>query len=213
MSSTSRRLLSRFAIAGVTSSLLVGTVATSAQAATAPHLVRSQAKAALPTSASLPGHVKRVGAVALSDITYATPCTTVPKKVTLPGGAAAIAGYKNTASVISPKYLEWGISIVVFPSASKATAAVARLNKAEKVCPGTKQTDEGGVVTLTTRTLSKKDKVSAWSGYSTIDHVSLTSTTDTATLRGYTTYVARGNVLVYLAAYFTSGVNTRAARS
>jgi hypothetical protein len=197
--SVARHTVSRLAVTGVAASLLVGGAATQASAAAAyPHVTLAKAKTALPTSKSLPGGVKLVGKVRSAGRTYGEPCTTKPKKVPLAGGSVVIADYGNSASPVSPKYQQYEVSVVVFATAAQAKAGLAKLNAAEKVCPKTGTVTESGIPVQVTRTVSVKATSKAWTGHRTIDHVVASSGSTSVALRGYETYLTRGNMIVVI---------------
>jgi hypothetical protein len=196
--SAARRTVSRLAASGVAAALLVGGVAAQAEAAGYPHVTLAKAKAALPPSTSLPGNVKREGSVTTAPRSYAVICTTKAKKVVLTGGSIAIADYKSAAPPNSDAYQEYEISVVAFETTAQAQAAVAKLNAVEKACPKTGQVDEGGVPVAVTRTLSTKASSKAWTGRRSLDHLVASGGSVDVALRGYETYLARGNVLTVI---------------
>jgi hypothetical protein len=198
MSVVPRRALARVTVSGAAAALLVGGLATGAQAATYPHLTLAKAKTALPTSKSLPGGVKLVGKVRTAGRTYGDLCPTVEKHIPLPGGSVVIADYSNGLSITSPNYLAYEVSVVVFASSSQAKSGVAALTKAEKACPKTADRTVKGVPEHISRTLLTKATSKAWTGYRTIDHISATSGATTVAVRGYETYLVRGNALVVI---------------
>ncbi len=195
MSVAPRRVLRRLAVTGAAASVLVSGFAAEAQAASYPHISLAKAKAALPTSKSLPGHVKLEGKVRTANRTYGDICTTKPTKILMPGGSVVIADYSNGKTLASPDYLSYEVAVAVFATSAQATAAGAKLTKAEKVCPKS-ATDADGVVIK--RTLSMKATSKAWTGYRTIDHVTATIGSTTVKIRGFETYLVRGNALVLI---------------
>jgi hypothetical protein len=187
----------RAAASGVAAAVLVGGAATGAQAAASyPHVTLAKAKLALPTSKSLPGGVTLVGKVHSAGKTFAAPCVTKPANVPLAGGSVVIADYGNHTDILSPKYLSYEVSTVVFATATQAEAAAAKVAKADKGCPKTAKRTVEGVPETISRTLLTKATSKAWTGYRTIDHITVTNGTTTFAIRGYETFLTRGNVLV-----------------
>src|ERR1700712_1094449 len=191
-----RRVLTHLTVSGATAALLVGGLATGAQAASYPHVTLAKAKTALPTSKSLPGGVKLVGKVRTAGLTYGDLCPTASKHIPLPGGSVAIADYGNGAKINAPKYLSYPVSVVAFGTSSEAAAGAAKLAKGEKACPKVADRTIGGVPAHITRTLLTKAASKAWTGYRTIDHLSVTVGTTTLKVRDYLTFLGRGNVVV-----------------
>jgi hypothetical protein len=189
----------RVAASGVAAAVLVGGTAANAQAAASyPTVTLAKAKLALPTSKSLPGGVKLVGKVRSAGKTFAAPCVTKPANVPLAGGSVVIADYDNHTDILSPKYLSYEVSTVVFGTAAEAKAGAAKLTKAEKVCPKTASRKVEGVPETISRTLLTKATSKAWTGYRTIDHITVTNGTTSIAIRGYETFLTRGNVIVVI---------------
>jgi hypothetical protein len=198
MSFASPSNVRRLAASGVAAAVLVGGTATGAQAASYPHVTLGKAKLALPTAKSLPGGVKLIGKVRSAGKTFAAPCVTKPADVPLAGGSVVIADYDNRTDILSPKYLSYEVSTVVFATAAQAKAGAAKVTKADKVCPKTATRMVNGVPETISRTLLTKATSKAWTGYRTIDHISVTDGTSTIGIRGYETFLTRGNVLVII---------------
>lgn len=196
--SLATRNVSRLAASGLAASVLVGSLAGTASAATYPHITLAKAKSALPPSKSLPGGVKLEGSVKTAGKTFGVVCTTKPVKVPLAGGSVAIADYSNGADILSSKYLAYEVSVVVFGTPAQATAGAAKLTKAEKACPKTSTSDAEGVPETITRTLLTKAASKAWTGYRSIDHITVAANGVSLGIRGYETYLTRGNVLVVI---------------
>jgi hypothetical protein len=75
---------------------------------------------------------------------------------------------------------------------------VAKLNAVEKACPKTGNVTEGGIPVAVTRTLSTKAASKAWTGRRSLDHLVATGSAGQLELRGYETYLTRGNVLTVI---------------
>src|SRR4051794_18289298 len=118
--SAPRRYAVRLATTAVAGSLLVGGIATTAQAATTPTI--AQAKATLPASKLVPGSVKLAAPVVAATKAKAIPCLTKPKTILLTGHTVGATYLGKEKSTLSPKYIQWGVTVTFFPSAAKAAA-------------------------------------------------------------------------------------------
>ncbi|BEP13068.1 hypothetical protein acdb102_13790 [Acidothermaceae bacterium B102] len=197
---TVRRTYARLATTSVAASLLMGTmgaVATSAQAATYPTITLAQAKTAIPAAKLLPASVKLTAPVALHKTVNAIPCLTVPKQVVLKGATGTGGDYVGkVTSPVSPKYIEFALTIAVFATPAKANAAAAGLLKIEKACPKTKTTMVKGATETWSRSLGTKYAVGAFKGYRSVEHLTVTEGAQTLHVRAYEIYLVRGNVLL-----------------
>jgi hypothetical protein len=199
VSSTRRRTLRRLATSGVAASLLIGAAATSAEAATYPTITTTTAKTAIPAAKLVPGSVHLLVPIEAAAKTYTIACLAVQTKLALPGGEGINAVYvSKTTSALDPSYIQWNVSIAVFPSPAKAAAAQAKLVKAEKACPKKKNTKFDGIPATVTRTLATSYKVGSFSGYRSIEHVSAAAGSQSVDLRAYETNLVRGNVIVFV---------------
>jgi hypothetical protein len=176
----------------------MGALASSAQAASYPHITAAQAKSALPSSTLLPGGVKRIGAVRSAAKSYAELCAGKPTKVTLPGGAINVVDYGTSVQADSPKYLQYEIGVVTFATTAQAKAGAAKMAKVDKACPKVVKKTDSGVPEVITRTLFTKAVSKSWTGYRTIDHVTATAGSVTIGARAYETFFLRGNVVVLI---------------
>lgn len=187
------RTLSRLVASGAAATLLVAGLATSASATTYHHLTLAQAKAALPSSTSLPGHVKRDRPVSTYGYLHISPCETKPKQLTLVG-QGTLVHYTNGAKYDSGKLLEYQIAILAYSSPKTAAVSLEQLYKADTVCP--KRSVSGGEVV--TRTLLAKTSYKSFSGYRVVDHDDFSVGKSTIGFRDLRTVLVRGNALVIL---------------
>ena len=185
------------ATTGVAASLLVGSLAGSAQAAT-PTVTVAQAKTTVPAAKLLPGSLKLAAPVRTATKAVAIPCLTKPKSITIKGSSVEADYVGKEKSVLSPKYLEWGVTVIVLPSAAKAAAAAATLSAAEKSCPKTSTKTVKGTTETWTRSLGTKYTVGSFKGYRSIEHLTATDGTTKADVRAFETYLVRGNVILSL---------------
>jgi hypothetical protein len=197
MSAPRHRIVRSLATTTVAASLLVGAVATSAQAATYPTLTKAQAKKLLPASKLLPGKVKLTEPLLTSTKNTVTICLTKPKHVPLAAGTTVSGTYatKQTDPFVAG-FLSWEVTVTVFPTPGKATAALAGLNKAEKTCPKSTTQQVKGVTETLSRVLGTKYAVGAFKGYRAVEHIALTDGTNSADVRDFTTFLVRGNSLL-----------------
>lgn len=178
--------------------LLVSAVATSAQAGTAPTVTAAQAKKTVPPARLIPGSVTLTTPVLIRSKALAIPCVTKPKVVTLQGASVEGNYLGKEKSVVSPKYLQWAVTVITFPSAAKATAAAKTLLAVQKTCPRTSTQTVKGTTETFTRSLGTKYTVGAFSGYRSVEHLSVTDGTVAANLRAFETFLVRGNVMLSL---------------
>ena len=170
MSTQHRRSARRLAGTTVAASLLVATVAASAQAAT-PTITVTQAKTTVPAAKLMPGSLKLVVPVHTTKSAIAAPCLTKPKVITLKANTASGVYLGKETSIFSPKYLQWDVTVVVFPSAAKAAAAAATLTAAEKVCPKTSTRTVKDTTETWTRSLGTKYTVGSFKGFRSVEHL------------------------------------------
>jgi hypothetical protein len=196
MSAPRRYALRSLAASTVAASLLVGGLATSAQAATTPSI--AQAKATLPASKLVPGSVKIAGPVQATTKAISIPCLTKPKTYTLDGHTVGASYLGKEKSTLSPKYLQWGVTVIFFSSAAKANAAAATLNAAEKACPKTSTRTVKGANETWARSLGAKSTVGGFKGYRTVENLTVSQGTFNAYVRAYETYLVRGKVMLQL---------------
>jgi hypothetical protein len=197
MSAPRRRGARSLATTTVAASLLVGAVATSAQAASYPTITKGQAKKLLPASKVLPGKVKLVAPLFTSTKNSVTICLPNVKHVPLPSGTTVSGTYatKQTDPFMAG-YVSWEVTVTVFPTAPKATAALAKLDAAEKTCPKSSAHEVKGVTETLSRSLGTKYAVGAFKGYRAVEHVNLSDGTHSADVRDFTTFLVRGNTLL-----------------
>ena len=196
MSAPRRYALRSLAASTVAASLLVGGLATSAQAATTPSI--AQAKATLPASKLVPGSVKLAAPVQATSKALSIPCLTKPKTYTFTGHTVGASYLGKEKSTLSPKYLQWGVTVIFFPSAAKAKPLRPTLNKAEKACPKSSIRTVKGATEKWTRSLGAKSTVGSFKGYRTVEHLAVTEGTFAANVRAYETYLVHGNVMLQL---------------
>ena len=192
MTAGARRSLALLTTAGTTAGLLLGGV-TGASAATTTfnHLSTNTVLTALPSSASLPKGVKLAGKIAITPAASATPCGTATPKVALAGASEVAAVYsdgKPTAANVSV----WTVEAAVFTTNAKAEAAAVMLAAAETKCKA-KVSEEGITLTRTVAAPDTSEK-GLWKGFRTVSH--LTDAKAKASLRVWTTWFFRGNVLI-----------------
>jgi hypothetical protein len=194
--SAPRRYALRLATTAVAGSVLVGGLATTAQAATTPTV--AQAKATLPAAKLVPGSVKLAGKVVVATKANAIPCLTKPKAVTIVGHTVGASYIGKEQSPLSPKYIQWGVTVMFFPSAAKAAAAAASLTAAEKTCPKTSTKLIKGTTETWTRSLGTKYTVGTFKGYRSVEHLKATDGITTTNVRAFETYLVRGKVMLQL---------------
>ena len=197
MSAPRRRAVRSLATTTVAASLLVGSVAASAQAATT-NVTVAQAKATVPAAKLMPGSVALTGPVIMTHKAVAIPCLTKPKAVTLLGSSVEGNYLGKAQSPVSPKYLQWVVTVIAFPSPAKATAAANTLLAAQKTCPKSSTQTVKGTTETWSRSLGTKYTVGTFAGYRSVEHLTVTDGTTTANLRAYETFLVHGNVMLSL---------------
>lgn len=174
--------------------MLVLVAALPAAASTGPRLSLAQAVLTLPAAADLPpGDVSGMTETTIPRPTGVIPCSLADRApMALHDNGAAIASYATPPTVDVAHLARWVVSIRVFADAPAASAAMTRLGKVERQCPGLVRS---GATTFD-RTWSSRYVTGGWQGWHTVDVI---STHGRATrLRHIAVYLQRGNALIQI---------------
>jgi hypothetical protein len=196
------RRLSRLLVSAPLVAAAVIPATTAQAAAPAPHLVsQAQARAALPTSSAMPGHPPTV--VTSTAGAFANPTVCVGPNT----GPVRLKNVHPVTNIYIPAGAKpsFSITALVFHTTAAAKVGLAAILHAEHACPARQSAPDGSVV----RTLSAKYGAGSWTGWRSIDHLTIPSDpTDPApplALRLATEFLARGNVLLVLTETSTTG--------
>jgi hypothetical protein len=212
MAMSARRALTSATLASTAAAGLLAATAIPASAATAAtfnHLSTAKVLKALPSSAQLPSGVKLAGKVSVSKVAATTPCGTATPKVTFSGAAGVAAVYSaGKVTSTSDDVTVWTVSAAVFTSTPKATTAARALLVADGKCKAS-VTEQG--ITLT-HTVAAPDSAQAglWQGFRGVAHLS--DPAEKVSLRVWTTWFVRGNVLLAVTEAAPIAKSTQAAQ-
>ncbi|BEP15105.1 hypothetical protein acdb102_34160 [Acidothermaceae bacterium B102] len=164
---------------------------------TGPRVAVSEAAATLPTPAELPpGTITSFSETTVTKPTGVRPCNlTTATPLALHDNGAAIGVYTTPATSSVFDLAQWVVSTRVFASTDTAHAAVARLAKAEKACPGLTKVKEDGVTTTYDRTWNARYVTpSGWHGWHSVDVITISGRK--YGLRHISVFLQRGNALI-----------------
>jgi hypothetical protein len=164
---------------------------------TGPRVDVSEAAATLPTPAELPpGNVTSFTEATITKPTGVRPCSlTTETPLALHDNGAAIGVYSTPATSSVFDLAQWVVSTRVFASTLAAHAALARLAKAEKACPGLTRVKDDGVTTTYDRTWNARYVTpSGWHGWHSVDVITISGRK--YGLRHISVYLQRGNVIL-----------------
>lgn len=198
------RLVARCLVGAVAAALMLASagVAQAAPApAAAPALVDiDTAFAAMPLAQLLPGAVRLTLKVETPGSAQIVPCPETLAPFNLKGSLVGAQYETATKKTPAEKTASWAITAVVFHTTKLAKTEAARLVKTEKACPKKAPNDgQDDNPFPFVRSKAATYSVGAWTGYRTVDTISLTDLLegpDPVGERVNTVFLVKGNVML-----------------
>jgi hypothetical protein len=155
---------------------------------------------AMPLAKALPGAVRLVLKVETPGSAQIVPCPETLAPVNLKGSLVGAQYETATKKTPAEKTASWSITAVVFHNAKVAKREAARLVKIEKACPKKAPNDSQDDNPFPfVRSKSATYAVGDWTGYRTVDTISITDLLegpDPVGERVNTVFLVKGNVML-----------------
>lgn len=156
-----------------------------------------------------PGKVQRIGTQTTGASTPALGCD---EKITLKNTGEAAALYTTPDSAALAKSAFWGVDVVVYSSASKASGDLARISAMYGRCPKTFTQHVGNQTVKTTIVSKTSVTVGAWKGFRLVRSVTIDTAGKVDHLSSVVLTLTRGNAIVEISELTPASKSAAAAQ-